>query len=207
MRRRLIEELRRKGIQDEQLLQVMERLPRHYFLEAAFAEHAYEDKAFPIGQEQTISQPYTVAYQTQLLELKKREKVLEIGTGSGYQAAILGMLGARVYTVERQEALYWKAKELLQKLGLGMVRCYFRDGSKGLPEFAPYDKVLVTAGALEVPEALLEQLKPGGMLVIPVGDKEQQMQRFTRLDGHKFRKETFDTFRFVPFLDGLNRQA
>jgi protein-L-isoaspartate(D-aspartate) O-methyltransferase len=206
MRRKLIEQLRKKGIQNEQVLQVMERLPRHYFLEAAFAEQAYEDKAFPIGQEQTISQPYTVAYQTQLLELKKREKVLEIGTGSGYQAAVLGMLGARVYTVERQEALYWKAKELLQKLGLGMVRCYFRDGSKGLPEFAPYDKVLVTAGAMEVPEALLEQLKPGGMLVIPVGDKEQQMLRFTRLETNKFRKETFDTFRFVPFLDGLNRK-
>lgn len=207
MRRKLIETLRRKGIQDEQVLEVMGRLPRHFFLEAAFAEHAYEDKAFPIGNEQTISQPYTVAYQTELLQVKKREKILEIGTGSGYQAAVLGMLGARVYTVERQEMLHHQARQLLQTLGLSMIRCYFRDGSKGLPEFAPFNKILVTAGATEVPDTLLEQLDIGGMLVIPVGEKEQRMLRVTRIGETKFQRETFETFRFVPFLEGLNPQS
>jgi protein-L-isoaspartate(D-aspartate) O-methyltransferase len=163
---------------------------------------AYQDKALPIECDQTISQPYTVAFQTQLLEVKKRERVLEIGTGSGYQAAILGAIGARVFTVERQESLFQKARLLLKEMGFENVRCYFRDGSKGLPEFAPYDKILVTAGAKEVPKALLEQLKPGGMLVIPVGRRLQTMKRFIRKTEETYIEEDWGDFRFVPFVEG-----
>lgn len=202
MRRKLIEELRRKGIRDEAVLQVMEQLPRHYFLDKAFEERAYEDKPFPIGNEQTISQPYTVAFQTQLLEVRKRHKVLEIGTGSGYQAAILAMLGARVYTVERYEALYRQAKALLESLGLKNVRCFFRDGSKGLPEHAPFDRIIATAGAPEVPEALKQQLAIGGILVIPVGIEVQGMMRIVRTSETEYLEEDTGDFRFVPFLGG-----
>ncbi len=202
MRRKLIEELRRKGIRDEAVLQVMEQLPRHYFLDKAFEERAYEDKPFPIGNEQTISQPYTVAFQTQLLEVRKRHKVLEIGTGSGYQAAILAMLGARVYTVERYEALYRQAKALLESLGLKNVRCFFRDGSKGLPEHAPFDRIIATAGAAEVPEALKQQLAIGGILVIPVGIEVQGMMRIVRTSETEYLEEDTGDFRFVPFLGG-----
>lgn len=205
MRRRLIEKLRERSELDPKVLDAMEALPRHFFLDRAFEEHAYEDKAFPIGNEQTISQPYTVAYQTTLLEVKKRDKILEIGTGSGYQAAILAMLGARVFTVERQEALYRKADMLLHELRVGNVRCFFRDGSKGLPEYAPFDKILATAGASEIPQALKEQLKIGGMLIIPVGEKVQQMYRITRIAENEWTEEIFADFRFVPFLGGINR--
>jgi protein-L-isoaspartate(D-aspartate) O-methyltransferase len=204
-RKLLIESLRKKGINDEALLAAMSALPRHFFLDKGFEEWAYQDKPFPIGNEQTISQPYTVAYQTQLLDVKKREKILEVGTGSGYQAAILGLLGARVHTIERQEALYKKAKALLKKLQLGNIRCYFRDGYKGLPEFAPFDKILVTAGAPELPEALLKQLKIGGVMVIPVGENGQKMYRITRLGEEQFKKEELGNFRFVPFLKGVNK--
>lgn len=205
MRKRLIDQLRKRGIADERVLEVMGALPRHFFLDKAFEEHAYEDKAFPIGNEQTISQPYTVAYQTILLAVKKRDKVLEIGTGSGYQAAVLAMLGARVYTVERQETLYERTKSLLDTLKLGNIRCFFRDGSKGLPEYAPFDKIIATAGATEVPEALLEQLAISGSLVIPVGKKVQKMYRITRVSEREFKEEVFDSFRFVPFLEGTHR--
>ena len=163
---------------------------------------AYQDKALPIECEQTISQPYTVAFQTELLEVKKRERILEIGTGSGYQAAILGTMGARVFTVERQEGLFHKARLLLKDMGFNNVRCYFRDGSKGLPEFAPYDKILVTAGATEVPKALLEQLKIDGMLVIPVGRRLQKMKRFIRKSETDYIEEDWGDFRFVPFVEG-----
>ena len=179
MRRKLIEELRRKGIRDEAVLQVMEQLPRHYFLDKAFEERAYEDKPFP-----------------------KRHKVLEIGTGSGYQAAILAMLGARVYTVERYEALYRQAKALLESLGLKNVRCFFRDGSKGLPEHAPFDRIIATAGAPEVPEALKQQLAIGGILVIPVGIEVQGMMRIVRTSETEYLEEDTGDFRFVPFLGG-----
>lgn len=206
MRRRLIETLRKRGITDERVLSVMEALPRHFFLDRAFEEHAYEDKAFPIGSEQTISQPYTVAYQTSLLDVQKRDKILEIGTGSGYQAAVLAMLGARVYTVERQETLYQKAKELLEKLEVGNVRCFFRDGSKGLPEYAPFDKILATAGATDIPQPLLEQLKIGGILIIPVGKTIQKMYRITRTSEHDYKEEILDSFRFVPFLKGTKQE-
>ena len=207
MRRKLIDSLRRRGIADERILAAMDALPRHFFLEKAFEEKAYEDMAFPIGCEQTISQPYTVAYQTALLEVRKRDKILEIGTGSGYQAAILALLGARVYTIERQEALYMRAKNLLSKLGMHNVRCYFRDGYKGLPEFAPFDKVLVTAAAEKIPQALLDQLDTGGMLVIPVGVDIQRMERITRQSETEYKTELFDHFRFVPFLTGVQKKA
>lgn len=206
MRRKLLEQLSAKGIRDEQILNAIGTLPRHFFLDKAFEEWAYQDKPFPIGNEQTISQPYTVAYQTSLLEVKRRDKILEIGTGSGYQAGILAMLGARVYTIERQELLHRRAKKLLDQLQLGNIRCYLRDGYKGLPEFAPFDKILVTAGAPEIPEPLLLQLKVGGRLVIPVGDKAQKMLRLTRLNkAGDVETEKFADFKFVPFLKGINK--
>lgn len=206
MRRRLIAQLRTRGIKDEGVLMVMSELPRHYFIDKAFEEHAYEDKAFPIGNNQTISQPYTVAYQTSLLNVQKRDKILEIGTGSGYQAAVLALLGARVYTVERQEALFYATKTLLDALQLGNIRCFLRDGYKGLPEYAPFDKILVTAGASEVPAVLLQQLAVGGVLVIPVGEKVQKMYRITRLSDTDYQHESFDDFRFVPFLEGIQKK-
>ena len=202
MRKRLALQLYNKGIRDEHVLSAIQALPRHFFLDKAFEEHAYEDKAFPIEAEQTISQPYTVAYQTELLNLKKREKVLEIGTGSGYQTAILALMGARVYTIERQERLYRNAKAMLEQLGLLGVRFYFRDGYKGLGELAPFDKILVTAGAPFVPEALPKQLIIGGQLVIPVGKQQQQMLRITRINDNEYKQEKFDQFRFVPLLKG-----
>lgn len=203
LRRQLVSSLRQKGIQDERVLSAMEILPRHFFLDDAFAEWAYTDKPFQIGKGQTISQPFTVAYQTELLEVKKREKVLEIGTGSGYQAAILALMGARVFTVERHTQLHENAKKLLKSLKLGNVRCFHRDGFNGLPEFAPYHKILVTAGAAEIPQALLNQLEIGGQLVIPVGKKVQTMYRVTRKGKDNFQTEKFKNFRFVPFLKGL----
>ncbi len=205
MRRRLIAALRERGGLDEQVLNAMAQLPRHYFLDQAFEEHAYDDKAFPIGQEQTISQPYTVAYQTTLLQVQKRSKVLEVGTGSGYQAAVLALLGARVYTVERQEALYLRARDLLERLQVGNIRCFLRDGYKGLQEYAPFDRIMVTAGATQVPDALLQQLAINGRLVIPVGETVQRMYRITRLSEADYHEEAFDNFRFVPFLEGIRK--
>ncbi len=205
LRKRLVETLRKRGVLDEKILAAFSAVPRHFFLDNAFAEHAYEDKPFSIGHGQTISQPFTVAYQTQLLEVQAREKVLEIGTGSGYQAAILAELGARVYSVERQEALFLKTQKLLADLGFS-VRCFFRDGWKGLPEFAPFDKIIVTAGAPEVPEILKNQLKIGGILVVPVGEFIQKMYKITRLGEADFKAEIFDDFRFVPFLAGVEKE-
>lgn len=204
MRRILVNTLREKGITDERVLTAIETLPRHFFLDKAFEEQAYEDKPFPIGNDQTISQPYTVAYQSSLLSVEKRDRILEIGTGSGYQAAILSLLGGRVFTVERQETLFAKTRKLLETLDLGKIQCFLRDGTKGLPEFAPFDKILVTAGSAEIPEALPQQLKTGGRLVIPVGDEQgQKMIRITRLSETEFQKEVFDNFRFVPLLTGI----
>ncbi len=204
LRRKLVESLRQKGIRDERVLSAIEVLPRHFFLDDAFAEWAYADKPFQIGKGQTISQPFTVAYQTELLEVNKREKILEIGTGSGYQAAILAIMGARVFTVERHALLHERAKKLLKTLKLGNIRCFHRDGFNGLPEFAPYAKILVTAGAADIPQALLEQLEIGGKLVIPVGKKVQTMYRVTRKGQEEYQTEKFKTFRFVPFLKGLD---
>ena len=197
--------LRKKGIEDERILAAIETIPRHFFLGKDFEEHAYIDKAFPIACQQTISQPFTVAFQTQLLEVKKREKILEIGTGSGYQAAILASLGARVFTIERHETLHKTAKALLQQLGFGGIRCFYKDGYKGLPEFAPFDKILVTAGAPKMPETLLQQLKIGGVMVIPLGKKVQKMKRMTKISDREFQEEDWGDFRFVPFLDGISK--
>ncbi len=206
LRRKLVESLRKKDITDERVLAAIEAVPRHFFLDSAFADLAYEDKALPIDREQTISQPYTVAFQTQLLDVQKRDRVLEIGTGSGYQAAILGKLEARVFTVERQEQLFHQAKALLAELGFSNVRCYFRDGTKGLREFAPYDKIIVTAGATEVPTILLDQLKIGGKMVIPVGVRSQRMLRITKQAENKYEEEDFGDFRFVPFIGGVEKE-
>lgn len=194
--------LREKGIRNERVLEAIGRVPRHFFLEKAFADWAYQDKPFPIGCEQTISQPYTVAFQSTLLEVNKRDKVLEIGTGSGYQAAVLALLGGRVFTIERHRPLHLKAKKMLQLLGLKGVRCYHRDGYKGLPEMAPFHRIIVTAGAPKVPQALKEQLTIGGMLVIPVGDKDQRMLRIIRRGKTEWETEDHGDFRFVPFLPG-----
>ena len=202
----MVDALRRRGITDEAVLAAIASVPRHFFLDKAFEEHAYEDKPFPIGNEQTISQPFTVAYQSSLLDIKPRERVLEIGTGSGYQAAILAALGAKVFTVERQEALYQQAKALLTEMGFSSIRCLFRDGSQGLPEFAPYDKILVTAGAPVIPEPLKQQLSIGGVLVIPVGEEVQYMYKITRLSAAEYKEEILDAFRFVPFLEGVQRK-
>lgn len=207
LRKRMVDTLRHRGISDEAVLAALAAVPRHFFLDRTFEEHAYEDKPFPIGHEQTISQPFTVAYQSALLNIRPRDKVLEIGTGSGYQSAILAVLGARVYTIERQEGLYFQAKSLLGEMGFRTVKCFFGDGTKGLPQFAPYDKIIVTAGAPVVPEALRQQLAwPGGILVIPVGEEVQMMYKITRMSETEFREEELDSFRFVPFLKGVQKK-
>ncbi|AEE49168.1 protein-L-isoaspartate(D-aspartate) O-methyltransferase [Haliscomenobacter hydrossis] len=204
MRRRLVEGLRKRGIKDEKVLEAIGTLPRHFFLDKAFEDHAYLDKAFPIGNDQTISQPYTVAYMTELLEVEKRHKTLEVGTGSGYQACVLAQLGARVYSIERQKDLYERAKMLLPSMGYPQIRLFYRDGYKGLPEYAPFDRIIVTAGAPYIPEALREQLAVGGVMVIPVGEEEQTMVRVRRIAENLFEEEPLGPFRFVPFVEGLN---
>jgi protein-L-isoaspartate(D-aspartate) O-methyltransferase len=189
-----------KGINDENVLKAVQAVPRHYFFEKAFLEHAYQDKAFPIGEGQTISQPFTVAFQTQLLEVHKDDKVLEIGTGSGYQCCILVEMGAKVYTIEFNKKLYQKAKSFLQDLGY-KASFHLGDGSQGWPTFAPYDKIIVTAGAPTLPDALIEQLKPGGILVIPVGDEDhQEMWKIKKDREGKITRESHDFFRFVPLV-------
>ena len=200
LRRKLIETIESKGIVDEAVLAAMAKVPRHVFFDNAFLEHAYQDKAFPIGQGQTISQPYTVAFQTQLLGVKAGDKILEIGTGSGYQASILLEMGAKVFTIEYNKVLYEQTKKLLPELG---YRPIFKhgDGSLGWPIHAPYDGIVVTAGAPVVPEKLKEQLTIGGILVVPVGNSErQQMLKITRLSETEFETDEFDYFAFVPLL-------
>lgn len=203
MRKRLVQKIAKKGIQDKRILEAIGTLPRHFFLDKAFEEWAYQDKPFPIGNEQTISQPYTVAYQTALLQVEKGDKILEIGTGSGYQASILSMLGAHVYTIERQEALSLSAKKLIKELRIPRIHFYFKDGFEGLPHLAPFDKILVTAGATQKPDILLQQLAIGGHIVIPIGQDIQVMHRITRIAEHEFKEELFDNFKFVPFLGGI----
>jgi len=195
--------IKSKGINHPAVLAAIEKIPRHLFIgDTAFEERAYEDEAFPIGEGQTISQPFTVAYQTQLLEIKKGEKVLEIGTGSGYQAAVLAELGAKVFTIERHRKLYLQTKQLLDHLGYRRIKCFYGDGYKGIPAFAPYDKILVTAAASEIPSKLIEQLKTGGYMVIPLGEFVQKMMRLTKNEDGSYEKEVFDQFRFVPMLKG-----
>jgi protein-L-isoaspartate(D-aspartate) O-methyltransferase len=199
-----METLREKGISSAQVLHVMTTIPRHLFMDPGLVNFAYEDQAYPIAAEQTISQPYTVAFQTQLLEVAPQHKVLEIGTGSGYQTAVLLGLSSHVYTVERQQELFKKTQRLFHQLNLRPKKIVFGDGYKGLPDTAPYDRILVTAGAPEVPKELLQQLAVGGKLVIPVGLKEQVMFRFTRTSEKTFDKEAFGNFRFVPLLNNKN---
>lgn len=205
MRKKLIDSIRKKGITDERVLQSMMQIPRHYFLDTALDNIAYEDRAFPIGEEQTISQPYTVAYQTQLLEVRPYEKVLEIGTGSAYQACVLAEMGANVYTIERQRRLFEQNKNFVLKSKYPSIRFFHGDGFEGLPTYAPFDKILITAAAPYIPPQLLEQLKPGGKMVLPLDeDGLQKMVRITKLDDGTTGEETFANFSFVPMLKGKN---
>ncbi|MEQ8910062.1 MAG: protein-L-isoaspartate(D-aspartate) O-methyltransferase [Vicingaceae bacterium] len=200
LRKKLVEVLAGKGIQDQGVLDAINAIPRHLFMDNAFVNFAYKDQAFPIGADQTISQPYTVAFQSQLLEIKPGDKVLEIGTGSGYQACVLCELGAKVFSIERHRSLHHRAKQQLAELGY-KPKLFFGDGYKGQVAFAPYDKVIITAAAPFIPEELKDQLKVGGMMVIPLGEGEsQQMQRLIKVSEKEFRTETFGQFSFVPML-------
>ncbi|WP_259070603.1 protein-L-isoaspartate(D-aspartate) O-methyltransferase [Mucilaginibacter sp. X4EP1] len=199
-RKKLVEELRKKGIEDERVLLAIGKVPRHFFFDETFWNQAYKDIAFPIGEDQTISQPYTVAYQSQLLHINSGDKVLEIGTGSGYQACILVELGAKVYTIERQEKLYERTCKVLPYMGY-KPKFFLGDGSRGIAKHAPYDKIIVTAGAPTVPDELLKQLKIGGILVIPVGDQQtQKMVTVLKVGENDYEKIVLDTFRFVPLV-------
>ena len=194
-------QIQARGIKDPKVLDAMRKVPRHLFVSEALMDQAYGDFPLPIGEQQTISQPYTVAFQTQLLDVKPREKVLEIGTGSGYQACVLSKLGAKVFTIERQKKLYQQTKEFLIAAGFPEIKCFYGDGYKGLPAYAPFDKIIITAGAPEIPEALIEQLKPGGRLVVPVGDYSFQIMTLVikNADG-SITKEEHGVFAFVPML-------
>lgn len=204
MRNKLAELLSAKGIQDSKVIDAIKTIPRHLFLDSSFEDHAYQDKAFPIGAEQTISQPYTVAFQTELLNIKPNDTILEIGTGSGYQTAVLLHLRAKVYTIERQQELFKKTKLFFSKMNYRPKKVIFGDGYKGLPGEAPFDGIIVTAGAPEVPKPLMSQLKVGGRLVIPVGVEEQIMTLFTRKSEKEFEKQELGSFRFVPLLENKN---
>lgn len=205
LRKQLVLELSQKGIQNKQVLEAIMAVPRHLFLDKAFEEWAYKDNAFPIDCDQTISQPYTVAFQTSLLDLQPKDKVLEIGTGSGYQACVLLEMGVKVYTIERHKTLYDKTEKLLTKIGYKSIRTFFGDGYLGLPRFAPFDKILITAAVPEIPTTLIDQLKPGGILVIPLDDHKQSqtMMRIYKLQDGRLKKESFGQFRFVPMLQGV----
>ncbi len=199
-RKQLVRQLEKKGIEDKNVLRAIGKVPRHFFFDETFWKQAYRDIAFPIGDGQTISQPYTVAYQSELLHVKKGDKVLEIGTGSGYQTCILLELGAEVFTIERQESLYSRTIQVLPYMGY-KAHFFLGDGSKGIAEHAPYDKIIVTAGAPFVPDIMLKQLKLGGILVIPVGnEKEQKMVTILRVGENDFERIELDTFRFVPLV-------
>ena len=201
LRRQLISSLKAKGILNETVLDVMTKIPRHFFMDPSLVNFAYEDKAYPILANQTISQPYTVAFQTGLLEVSAFHKVLEIGTGSGYQTAVLLGLSPNVYTIERQQSLFKQTQRLFLLLGLRPKKQIFGDGYKGLPKVAPFDRIIVTAGAPEVPKSLMNQLTIGGKLIIPLGANKQIMTRFTRTSTLVFDKEEFGQFKFVPLLE------
>ena len=204
LRKKLVNELISKGISSNEILKAILKIPRHLFIDKDFESHAYIDKAFPIDSDQTISQPYTVAFQTTLLDIKFNDKILEIGTGSGYQTAVLLELKAKVYTIERQHLLFRKSIKKLLELGYDPDLIKYGDGYLGIPEHAPFDKILVTAGAVEIPKKLLIQLRIGGKMVIPIGDKVQKMVLVTRINKTKFEKETFGEFYFVPMLKNIN---
>ena len=203
LRKKLMDILRDKGITDENMLMAMNNIPRHFFLDSAFDEIAYEDRAFSISEGQTISQPYTVAYQTQLLQVKPFDKILEIGTGSIYQATVLAEMGAKVFTIERQKVLYEKTKSYIFKAKYPNLKFFFGDGYEGLPTYAPFDKVIITAAAPFVPPKLIEQLKAGGKMIIPVDEGEhQRMLRITKNTDGSVSEEAFQHFSFVPMLTG-----
>ncbi len=202
LRQKLVKGLRRKGIQNEKVLEAFENVPRHLFMESGFVDFAYKDQAFPIGKGQTISQPYTVAYQTELLDPQKHEKILEVGTGSGYQTAILCEMGAKVYSIERYRELYLKAKSVLSEMGYKPY-LFYGDGYKGQPAYAPYDKILITAGAPEIPKDLLKQLKKGGKMVIPLGSESgQEMTVVEKTAENEMREHHYGSFIFVPLVKG-----
>jgi len=201
LRKKLIESIRIKGISDQRVLDAMEVVPRHYFFDSSFLEYAYEDKPFPIGAGQTISQPYTVAFQTELLRVKKGDRILEIGTGSGYQACILAEMGAKVFTIERQKSLYESTSKFLPLAGYFGIKTFYGDGYKGLPAFAPYDKVIVTAAAPFIPDPLIAQMKIGGILVIPLGSDVQTMMTIHKVSEKECIKKEHGLFRFVPMLE------
>lgn len=204
MRQQLVNKLRADGFDDEVVLAAINEVPRHVFLDSSFVEIAYSDQAFPIGSGQTISQPCTVAFQTHLLSVERGKKVLEIGTGSGYQACVIAAMGGRVFTIERQRNLYFKTKEILEQLPF-RVKTFLGDGFEGLPTYAPFDRILVTAGAPCIPPKLIDQLKSGGIMVIPLNDSDaehQKMLRITKLEDGSLRQETFGDFMFVPMLSG-----
>lgn len=203
LRKKLVDSIREKGITDKRVLQALEAVPRHYFMDTSFLEFAYQDKPFPIGSGQTISQPYTVAFQTQLLMVQPGLKVLEIGTGSGYQACVLAHIGAKVFTVERQRKLYLKTKAFLDEQGW-KVKAFLGDGNLGLPTFAPFDRILITAAAPEIPQPLIDQLKPGGVIVLPLGGGDDQvMLRLIKNSDGTLTREQHGYFRFVPLLGDL----
>ena len=205
LRKKLTQIVESKGITDEKVLEIINKIPRHFFLDSAFDEVAYEDRAFPIAEKQTISQPYTVAYQTQLLEVKPFLKVLEIGTGSAYQASVLAELGAQVFTIERQKKLFESNKKFDYLKKYHNIKFFYGDGFEGLPTYAPFDRVLITAAAPEIPPKLVAQLKVGGMMVIPVGTGDVQiMKRLTKQPDGTVKEEVFDRFSFVPMLGGKN---
>ncbi len=204
MRNKLVDIIAAKNIKNKKVLDAIRVVPRHLFMDSSFEDHAYQDKAFPIAAEQTISQPYTVAFQTELLELNPGDKILEIGTGSGYQTAVLLQLKAKVFTIERQLELFKKTSIFFKKMGYRPKKFNFGDGYKGLPAEAPFEGIIVTAGAPEIPKALLSQLKIGGKLVIPVGLDDQIMTRIIRKSENEFERQEFGSFRFVPLLEDKN---
>jgi protein-L-isoaspartate(D-aspartate) O-methyltransferase len=205
MRKQLVNQLREKGISDERVLEAIFQVPRHLFLDTAFDQIAYEDRAFPIGEGQTISQPYTVAYQTQLLHVLPFQKVLEIGTGSCYQSCVLAALGAQVFTIERQKKIFESNKQFALLSKYPQIKCFYGDGFEGLPTFAPFDKVIITAAAPFIPPKLIDQLKAGGVMVIPVNEENgQRMLRITKHSDGSITEEKFDQFSFVPMLSGKN---
>lgn len=205
LRKRMVEGIRIKGIKNEKVLEAIGKVPRHLFLDSSFLQYAYKDQAFPIGAGQTISQPYTVAVQTNLLEVERHDKILEVGTGSGYQAAVLLELGATVYTIERQRELYLKTQSLLPQIGYN-PKFFYGDGYKGLPTYGPFDKIIITAGAPAIPEELIAQLKVGGRMVIPVGPREKQtMYVVVKSSETEYYKESHGTFVFVPMLKGTDK--
>jgi len=205
LRKQLVDGLRQKGITDERVLHAINNIPRHYFLDSAFDKLAYEDRAFPIAASQTISQPYTVAYQTQLLRPEAYDKVLEIGTGSGYQAMVLAEMGAQVFTIERQKKLFDEHRKFVLRSKYPNIKYFYGDGYEGLPTFAPFDKVLITAAAPFIPPKLVEQLKTGGTMVVPLGEGSvQRMVRLTKQEDGGYTEETFENFSFVPMLEGRN---